>query len=79
MREAKVVECWAVYQTVQGTLAGMKSVCEQSEWEALTARKPGVHALIRGGIISEGEADRLARGTAGDAKPRSGKNRLSDL
>ena len=30
----------------------------------------GYHTLIRGGITNEPEAERLARGTAGDRAPR---------
>ena len=31
---------------------------------------PGYHTLLLGGILSEPEAERLARGTAGDRAPR---------
>jgi hypothetical protein len=30
--------------------------------------RPGYHTLVRSGITNEGEAERLARGTAGDSK-----------
>ena len=36
----------------------------------MEAAAPGVNRLIRGGITSEAEAERLARGTAGDSVPR---------
>jgi hypothetical protein len=32
--------------------------------------QPGVHTLVRAGIPSEGEAERLARGTSGDPPKR---------
>jgi hypothetical protein len=32
--------------------------------------KPGHHKLIQAGITNEGEAERLARGTAGHAQKR---------
>lgn len=70
MRKTPEVQSWVVYQTIQGTRAGMKSVCEQSEWEALELSKPGLNTLIQEGLASESEADKLARGTSGDAKRR---------
>ena len=42
---------------------GPNAVCEQSEWEAMERDRPGLHTLIRSGIASEGEAERLARST----------------
>ena len=42
------------------------AVCEQAEWDAMEQERPGYHTLIRGGIASEPEAERLARGTSGD-------------
>ena len=63
---------WVVYlMTLHGKAVGMNAVCEQSEWEAMEQDRPGYHTLVRAGIPSEGEAERLARGTAGDAKRRS--------
>jgi hypothetical protein len=35
--------------------------------------RPGYHTLIRSGIQYEGEAEKLARGTAGDAHARASK------
>jgi hypothetical protein len=55
---------WVVY-AVQGR--GGRAVCTQAEWARLTAAKPDSYTFIRGGISHEGEAERLARGTAGDA------------
>jgi hypothetical protein len=37
-------------------------------WRPGTPAKPGQHVLVRSGLASEAEAERLARGTAGDAK-----------
>ena len=73
MRKSKADELWAVYEVVQGKQAGMKVMCPQSQWEALALSHPGANALIRDGITSESEAEKLARGTSGDAKPRAGK------
>lgn len=62
---------WVVYKmAVRGNPDGMNAVCEQSEWDALVLSQPNQHTLIRAGIPSEGEAERLARGTAGDPVKR---------
>ena len=45
-------------------------MCDQAEWDALEAAAPGANVLIRGGITNEAEAEKLARGTSGDAVPR---------
>ena len=70
MRETENVEAWVVYEAVQGNDIGRKSVCQQSEWEAIDSRHPGHNMLIQGGIMSETEAEKLARGTSGDAKKK---------
>ena len=71
MRKPAQVALWAVYQvTVQGQ-PGPKVVCLQREWDAVEAASPGVHRQIKGGIVSEGEAERLARGVSGDDKGRT--------
>ena len=70
MRETEKVEAWVIYEAVQGTDVGRKSVCPQSEWEAINARHPGHNKLVQGGIMSETEAEKLARGTSGDAKKK---------
>lgn len=60
---------WVVYKmAIHRNPEGINSVCEQDEWEAMQRTQPGVHTLIQSGITSEGAAERLARGTAGDAR-----------
>jgi hypothetical protein len=60
---------WVVYRApVSNDPVGRPSVCSEREWDALTAARPGVYALVRDGIASEGEAERFARGTAGDRR-----------
>jgi hypothetical protein len=60
---------WVVYQmNIDGKTAGRNAVCEQAEWDAMELAHPGQHVLVRSGIPSESEAERLARGTSGDAK-----------
>jgi hypothetical protein len=62
---------WVVYQAVvKGDAPGPKGVCEQAEWEAMERAKPGGTVVIQAGIVDEGVAERLARGTSGDTKPR---------
>jgi len=70
MSEAKKV-LWVVYlMTLHKNGDQKNAVCEQSEWDAMEQARPGYHTLIRSGIASESEAERLARGTSGDAKLR---------
>ena len=53
---------WVVYEPiVQGFASGSHVVCEQSEWDALQRDDPAGRLLVRAGIASEAEADRLAR------------------
>ena len=75
MREPEKVEEWVVYQAVQGAQSGIKSVCKQSEWESIESRQPGLNKLLQKGITSEAEAEKLARGTSGDARIRAKSRR----
>jgi len=78
MRKPAQAALWAVYQmTVQGR-PGPNVVCLQHEWDAVEAASPGIHRLIKGGIVSEGEAERLARGVSGDAKGRMRKELIAE-
>ena len=64
-------EPWVVYKrTLHRDPEGKTAVCEQSEWEEMERVRPGYHTLLHAGITNEGEAERLARGTAGDPKSR---------
>jgi hypothetical protein len=78
MRKPAQVALWAVYQmTVQGR-PGPKVVCLQQEWDTVEAASPGVHRLIKGGIVSEGEAEQLARGVSGNDKGRMTKKLVAE-
>jgi hypothetical protein len=67
MKKAEVAVTWVVYRmTIHGKKAGVNAVCEQGEWDAMELAQPGYHTLIRSHITNEGEAERLARGTADD-------------
>jgi len=71
-RQSQRAASWVVYQAaVKGQPTGPHAVCEQAAWDALEAATPGHNRLIRAGIPSEGEAERLARGTSGDPVPRA--------
>jgi hypothetical protein len=60
---------WVVYRIpVRDDPLGRSGVCSEREWDTLTAARPGFYALVRDGIASEGEAERFARGTAGDQR-----------
>jgi len=48
-----------------GGVQGANGVCERSEWDAMVAAEPGRYTLIRQGILSESEAERLARESPG--------------
>jgi hypothetical protein len=59
---AKPEEPWVVYRmTAPGVMAGSNAVCEQGEWEEMQRQQPGQRTLIKKGIASEAEAERLAR------------------
>jgi hypothetical protein len=55
---------------LRGEPFGGNVVCEQREWDAMQASRPGQHLLVRSGIATEQEAEKLARGTAGDVYGR---------
>jgi len=67
MRITEVCHSWVVYRmTLRPNVTGGNVVCEQAEWDALDAARPGFHALLHSGIKTEQLAEMLARGTAGD-------------
>lgn len=70
MRTTKEPESWVVYESVDGPRTGMKSICDEDEWATIAAAKSTNVKLIKKGICSESEAEKLARGTSGDRKPR---------
>ena len=72
---AEKSETWVVYLMTGKKTNGMKAVCEKLEWDAMERAKPGLHQLIQEGIATETEAELLARGDSGVAKPRAWKTR----
>lgn len=75
MRRTDICVAWVVYRmTLPKQAIGGNVVCEQAEWDALEIARPGFHTLLHTGIRTEQEAEKLARGTAGDDYGRrSGK------
>jgi hypothetical protein len=62
---------WVVYKmTLHGKVDQVNAICEQSEWDAMELARPGYHTLVQANIADESQAERLARGTTGDAKSR---------
>ena len=71
MKPNRRVVAWVVYRmTPKGKMTGGNVVCEQEEWNAIETSQPGLHTLVRAGIATEEEAEKLARGTSGDPVPR---------
>jgi hypothetical protein len=71
MPKSHEAEAWVVYRmsiSIYGKASAMNAVCKQSEWDAMELAQPGQHTLVRSGIASEAEAEKLARGTSGNAK-----------
>jgi hypothetical protein len=67
MRRIPDVLAWVVYRmTLHGKSQEVNAVCEQAEWDEMEVSRPGYHVLVRSGIASEAEAEKLARGTSGD-------------
>jgi hypothetical protein len=72
MRKQKLVEAWVVYKmTVWGKVPGANAVCEQAEWDEMQRERPGHHTLIRGGMASESEAEKVARASPGGTAEKS--------
>ena len=69
MRNSDEPMAWVIYQIILDKKPeAMNVVCEQGEWDAMELARPGHYKLVRAGIATEAEAERLARGTSGDAK-----------
>lgn len=74
MRITEVCHAWVVYRmTMPKNVIGGNVVCEQREWDALELARPGLHTLLHTGLKTEQEAEKLARGAAGQTPPRGDK------
>jgi hypothetical protein len=64
-------QAWVVYQIIpHGQTVPLNAVCEQGEWDEMGTGQSGERTLVLGGITNEAEAEKMARGTTGDSKPR---------
>ena len=71
MPNSDLPAAWVVYQVILDKKPeAVNVVCEQGEWDAMELARPGRCRLVRAVIATEAEAERLARGTSGDPKPR---------
>jgi hypothetical protein len=68
-KKRKLLVGWVVYKSDLAGPVGPNAVCEQAEWDAMRLAAPGCHALIRRGIGSEAEAERVARASPGGTTP----------
>jgi hypothetical protein len=76
MRTTEVCRAWVVYRmTLHGGAVAGNVVCEQREWDVLENTRPGFHTLLHTGIKTEQEAEKLARGTAGETPPRGARKK----
>jgi len=74
MRTSNEVKAWAVYHiAAKGNEVATNGMCDQREWVEIEKSGCGRFTLVRGNIPNEGEAERLARGTSGDTKPKPPK------
>jgi hypothetical protein len=71
MRMTAANPTWVVYAVpTTDPSTAPKAVCTATEWAVLERDRPGVYFLVRSGIPTEPEAERLARGSAGADEPR---------
>jgi hypothetical protein len=82
-KKQRMMVAWVVYKMNLAGLGGPNAVCEQAEWDEMERAQPGHHTLIKAGITSEPEAERLAREAPGGCwagrTARDGRSRLLHL
>ena len=70
MRQTEICRAWVVYRmTLCKGAVGGNVVCEQREWDALEAARPGFH-LVRAGIGTE-QPSASSAGPAEEPPPAS--------
>jgi hypothetical protein len=70
---------WVVYRMMlKGNAVGGNVMCSKREWDMIEAYNPGYHILLHSGLKTEQEAEKLARGTAGDKPPRKLNGKIKD-
>jgi hypothetical protein len=57
-----VARTWVIYSTPQKNEKPLLVMCEQAEWDAIEADRPGRNSFVKGGFLSESEAERFMRG-----------------
>lgn len=63
--DAVRAEGWVVFEAAIPGMQGVsRGVCRQDEWDEMEAARRDRHTLLRSGIATEPEAERLARGKA---------------
>ncbi|MGL4551053.1 MAG: hypothetical protein ACRC33_07690 [Gemmataceae bacterium] len=65
MKNAKAPTEWVVYRSPVSKEGPGTFICERAEWERLQQERPGQLTLVRAGIGSEAEAERVAREASG--------------
>jgi hypothetical protein len=70
VRKRKPFMAWVVYKSRLAGNHGSNSVCDQAEWDALENANPGHQTLLRSGVASEAEAEKLARELPGGTAPK---------
>lgn len=75
MSTATITEDWVICECMAGPMLGMKAVCKRTEWETVKSRYPGRYRIVREGMPTEAEAEKLARGNAGDIEVRDKRSR----
>lgn len=68
-KKRKPLVGWVVYRSHLAGPQGPNAVCEQREWDAMELAEPGRDTLVRAGIASEAEAERVARESPGGTTP----------
>jgi hypothetical protein len=71
VRKKKLLGAWVVYKSRLAGDHGPNAVCAQADWDALQRAEPGLHTLLRSGVASEAEAERLAREMPGGTAPKT--------
>jgi hypothetical protein len=80
MRRTTETHSLAVYRiAATGKLEAVNAMCDQADWPEVERLAKGRNTLVRGNIVSESEAERLARGTSGDRKPKKEPARHSPV
>jgi len=74
-KKQKRIVAWVLYRMTAHRRGGeapeANAVCEQAEWDEMERARPSHHALVPAGLVSEAEAERLARSASGGVSPKA--------